>query len=148
MSDHVWAQDHVAASVVGGLTAEEAERFDGHVRDCPECTAAVGAARRLDAGMTSLFADVRPAVGLEDRAVRSTRKVRRRNVSLADRLPRWAVAAMILLALGTFGAMAERLMNGGLLPVPGGVAVASRVYRESPSKPEAPTFYSGRPAQS
>src|SRR5438874_13641071 len=116
MSDHAWTQDHVAAFVVGGLTAAEAERLDGHARDCPDCAAAVAAARRLDRGLGALFADVRPDPGLEDRAVRSTRTLRRRN-ALSDRLPRWAVAAMILLTLGTFGAMAGALVSGGRLPM-------------------------------
>src|SRR6516164_6198551 len=108
MSDHVWTQDHVAAFVVGGLTPEEAERLEGHARDCSGCAAAVAAARRIDRGLGALFADVRPDAALEDRAVRSTRTSRGRKSALPVRLPRLAVAALILLALGTFGAMAGR----------------------------------------
>src|SRR3954470_3729171 len=110
MSDHAWSQEHVAAFVVGGLTPEEAARLERHARGCPDCAAAVAAARRIDRGLVALFADVRPDPGLEDRVVRSTRAARRRRLAFSGWLPRVAVAALILLALGTFGAMAEALI--------------------------------------
>src|SRR5438045_2389175 len=97
MSDHAWTQEHIAALVVGGLTAEEAERLESHARDCPECAAAIAAARRMDRGLAGLFADVRADAGLEDRVVRTTRIAKPRRQPLTERLPRWAVAAMILL---------------------------------------------------
>jgi autotransporter-associated beta strand protein len=142
MSEHAWTQEHVAAFVVGGLTAAEAERLESHARDCPDCAAAIAADGRIDRGLSALFADVRPAAGLEDRAIRSTRTARSLGLG---RLPRWAVAAMILLMLGSFGALSGSLVNDGRLPLPGSVAMrrpewlgeaeatASRIYRESPS---------------
>jgi hypothetical protein len=119
MSDHAWTQENVAAFVVGGLTAEETERFENHVRDCPDCAAAVAAARRVDRGLESLFADVRPDAGLEDRAIRSTRAARRRRIAFGGLLPRLAIAAGILLMLGIVGAMAGALVGDGRLPLPG-----------------------------
>src|SRR5437588_5278037 len=83
MSDHVWSQDHIEAFVVGGLTAEEADRLERHVRECAECAADLATARRLDRGLGGLFAEVRTAPGLEDRAVRSTRAAERRAVRIA-----------------------------------------------------------------
>jgi hypothetical protein len=116
MSDHAWTREHAAAFVVGGLSAEEAERLEGHTRDCPECAAVVADARRLDGDLRDLFADDRPSPGLEDRAVRLTRDVRRRRrqLRISGRMARFVVAAGVLVALGSVGAFL-----GDRLPLPG-----------------------------
>lgn len=119
MSDHAWTQDHVAAAVVGGLSAEEAERFDAHVRDCADCAAAVATARRMDGRLTGLFADVRPGPGLEDQVVTLTRTPPGRRIKLVRRFPRWAVAALVLIALGAAGAITSGFVGDGRLPLPG-----------------------------
>ncbi len=135
MSEHAWSQEHVAAFVAGGLTAAEAERLEAHARDCPECAAALAAARRLDRGLDGLFADVRPGPALEDRVIWSLRvspAVRRRKPLMAGWARRTAVAVAAVLILGTFGALAGSLINGDVLPLPGAVreAQASRITRE------------------
>src|SRR5437763_1434343 len=135
MSDHVWSQDQIEAFVVGGLTADEAERLEGHVRDCPDCAAAVAAARRIDRGLGGLFTEIRTDAGLEDRAVLAVRTVRQRRLMLSSRMARFVVAAGVLLALGAVGALTGTLISGGQLPLPG-ILMAKR----SLLKPEeAPT---------
>jgi hypothetical protein len=115
MSDHAWTREHAAAYVVGGLSAEEAERLEAHTRDCPECAADVADARRLDGDLRDLFVDERPTPGLEDRAIRSTRTVRRRRrLRMSSRMARFVVAAGVLVALGSVGAFL-----GDRLPLPG-----------------------------
>ena len=130
MSDHAWTQENLAAFVVGGLTAAEVERLEGHARDCPECAAAVAEVRRFDGGLRSLFAPVRPASGLEDRAIGATRSVGRRRVSTRIRVPRLAAVAAGLLVLTTIGALAGSIVGTGRLPLPG-YAEAPRVALES-----------------
>ena len=46
MSDHAWTCENIAAYVVGGLTDAEITRVDAHVRQCPDCAAALSAARQ------------------------------------------------------------------------------------------------------
>ena len=41
MSEHAWVQEQVAVYLAGGLDAQEAERFETHVRDCPVCVTSV-----------------------------------------------------------------------------------------------------------
>jgi len=130
MSEHAWSQEHVAAYVAGGLTAAEAERLEAHARDCPDCAAAVSAARRLDRGLGELFAAVRPGPGLEDRAIHALRTARRRRPVMAGWPRRVTVAVAALLILGTFGALAGSLINDGMLPMPGAGFASSRFQRE------------------
>src|SRR5437879_5472581 len=106
MSDHAWTHEQIAAYVTGGLTAAEMARVDAHIRQCPNCAAALAAARGMDHGLQALFADVRPGWELEDEAIRSTRAVRPRRFTFNSWLPRLAVAAVILLALCSLGAIA------------------------------------------
>src|SRR5262245_4508329 len=104
MSDHIWAQDQIAAYVAGGLDAEESQRLEAHLRDCAACGEAFAQARTLDHSLASLFTPVKPAASLEDRmiyslhVVRESRKARRR----------WARNALIGVAasvgLGGIGA--------------------------------------------
>jgi hypothetical protein len=124
MSDHAWCREQIEAYVLGGLTAEETERLENHVRDCADCAAALADARRIDGDLGGLFADARTDPGLEDRAIGTIRTVRpRRKWSFSIRLPRVAIAAGVLLVLTTVGAMVGALMNGGRLPMPGALIV-------------------------
>src|SRR4051794_9553125 len=101
MSDHVWVQEHVAAYLAGGLDAPEAERLEAHARECPECGAALADARRLDGGLSALFADAHPHPGLEDRVVARLRAAPPAwRVLLTDRRVKWAMAAAAVLLLG------------------------------------------------
>jgi hypothetical protein len=123
MSEHAWTQEQIAAYVMGGLTAEERERAERHVRDCADCASTLAAERGTDRSLQALFADVRPGLELEDEAVRSTRTVRPRRFAVTNWAPRLALAAVLLLALGMVGALADSFMRDGRLPMPGYVAM-------------------------
>src|SRR5579871_5137627 len=71
MSEHNWADQQIAAYVAGGLAAEEKDRFEAHLRECPECASELNRNLALDRGLDSLFAPVRPSNDLEDRMIRS-----------------------------------------------------------------------------
>jgi hypothetical protein len=119
MSEHIWAQEQIAAYVAEGLTAEEKERFEAHWRECPECAAELERDRALDRGLGSLFASVRPAASLEDRMVRSLHVIK-----AVDLLrPRWKRNALIGIAaslgLGLAGATVSSLAGDGGLALPG-----------------------------
>jgi Domain of unknown function (DUF4349)/Putative zinc-finger len=119
MSDHAWTQEQVSAYIMGGLSAAEMNRVDAHSRQCPDCAAALSAARGMDRNLQALFADVRPGLELEDEAVRSTRTFRPRRFTYTSWVPRLAAAAVILVGLGLIGAMAGAIVNDGQLPMPG-----------------------------
>ncbi|MFO0825862.1 MAG: DUF4349 domain-containing protein [Gemmataceae bacterium] len=128
MSEHAWVDEHVAAYVAGGLTAQEAERLEAHVATCSECEDAVTATRELDRELNRLFVDVRPSPQLEDVVVNRLRAEgaapapptpmpmkKRRSASWAA----WCivpVAALVFLA--AFGAFASMVAKDGL-PMPG-----------------------------
>lgn len=140
MTDHVWSQEQIAAYLAGGLSSEESERLERHVKECVECHEALTAATHFDRGLGTLFLPLRPKPGLEDRAIRAVRSAPKRSVIFFVGWPRriTAVAAGII-ALTTFGALAASMMNGGRLPMPG---EDRRVARETAGTPVAllPTF--------
>src|SRR6516165_7313580 len=103
MSDHTWTQEHDVAFVAGGLSADEAERLEAHVRDCPACAAAVSAARDLDRGLGELFAADRPGPALEDRVVRSFRAGRQRRKLLTGWPMRFAAGIAATVGLTVTG---------------------------------------------
>src|SRR5262245_48618381 len=104
MSDHAWTQEQIAAAVAGGLTAEESERLGAHVRDCPECAAALADARRLDQELGSLFTPVRPGTMLEDRMILALRRANTRRLLLAGWKRKLAVGVAASVGLGLTGA--------------------------------------------
>jgi hypothetical protein len=119
MSEHAWTQENVAAYVAGGLDAEEGQRIERHVAECAECAAALGACRGLDRSLETLFADARPAAGLEERAVAALRKASLSpwaRMSWGQKLA-WGTAATV--AIGLTGAGASHVMNGGVILFPG-----------------------------
>jgi hypothetical protein len=119
MSDHTWTQEHAAAFVAGGLSADEAERLEAHVRDCPACAAAVAAARDLDRGLGELFAADRPGPALEDRAVRSFRAGRRRWKLLTGWPKRLAAGIAATIGLTATGYAVSRFGGPDGLKFPG-----------------------------
>jgi Domain of unknown function (DUF4349)/Putative zinc-finger len=122
MSDHAWVQEQIAAAVAGGLTGPEAERLDAHVRDCPECAAALADARTLDRGLGSLFAPVRPGPELEDEVIHGLRAARARRLLLSGWKRTLAVGVAASVGLGITGAMVSQLAELGRLPFPGAVS--------------------------
>ena len=116
-SDHVWSQEQIAAYIAGGLDAQEAERLEAHARECPACAAAIAAARSLDSGLSSLFAEARPGLELEDRAIHKFRTTSHRPL-LGGWVKRTVAALAAMIILGALGAFAGSLIDGGL-PMPG-----------------------------
>src|SRR6266480_64658 len=118
MTDHAWAQEHIAAAVAGGLTAAEAERFDAHVRDCPECMTALADARALDRGLGTLFAPVRPGPALEDRTIDALRAAKVRRMILSGWKGKLAVGIAASVGLGAIGAGVGQMadQNGFVFP--------------------------------
>jgi hypothetical protein len=116
MSDHAWTQEHIAAAVADGLSAQETERLDAHVRDCPDCSAALRDARGLNDRLGSLFAPARPGPMLEDRVIKGLREatVRRRRMSGWRR--RLAIGLAASVGIGVAGVAAEKLSRPGPIP--------------------------------
>src|SRR5437660_11516399 len=119
MSDHAWVQEHVAAYLAGGLDAQEAERLEAHARDCPACAAALADVRRLDGGVSGLFADAYPDAGLEDRVVARLRTAPPAWRLVLDRRAKWAIAAAAVLLLGVIGHGVRSLASNCDLRQPG-----------------------------
>jgi hypothetical protein len=116
MSDHAWAQEHIATAVADGLSAQEADRFNAHVRDCPECAAALHDARTLNDRLGSLFAPARPDPMLEDRVIRGLREATTRRRRLSGWRRRLAIGLAASVGIGVAGVAAEWLLVSGTLP--------------------------------
>src|SRR5207245_10874925 len=127
MTDDAWVQEHIAAAIAGGLTAAEAERFDGHVRDCPECATALADARSLDRGLGTLFAPVRPGPALEERTIDALRAAKARRLILSGWRGKLAVGIAASVGLGAIGAGVGQLAERGGLLCPGDAEAAGRV---------------------
>jgi hypothetical protein len=119
MTDHAWAQEQIAAAVAGGLTAAEAERFDAHIRDCPECATALADARNLDRGLGTLFADVRPGPMLADRTIDALRAAKTRRRILSGWKGKLAVGLAASVGLGAIGAGVAQMAERSGLVFPG-----------------------------
>lgn len=119
MSDHTWSQENIAAFLVGGLSADDRERLEAHVRDCRDCADALAAARQFDRSLCDLFAPMRPPLGLEDRAVRAARTGRARRPMLPSWRRKLAAGVAATVGLGVAGAGASRFEMPSRLPMPG-----------------------------
>jgi len=122
MTDHAWAREHAAAFVADGLSTDESLRLEEHVRDCAPCAAVVEEARRLDRGLTALFAPVRPGPELEDFTILKLREGKGLSWRMVfpKRARRILIAAAVLIALGGIGALASAMPGSRRLPHPGG----------------------------
>src|SRR5207244_992078 len=89
-----------------------------HVTGCKACAAALAEQRALDQTMRGLFADVRPAPGLESRMIQGLR-VRSRRVVPSSRFLRVAACAAAVLLLGVIGFTVQALGLGNDLQLPG-----------------------------
>jgi hypothetical protein len=104
MSDHVWAQENIAAYVAGGLDPVESERLEKHAADCASCAQAIDDARALDRRLAPLFAAANPGPALEDRIIQSLpeKPVRARTLVFSRRMKIMlgAAAAVMLAVIG------------------------------------------------
>jgi hypothetical protein len=138
--NHSWVREHAETYVADGLSIDESLRLEDHLRDCAPCAAAVDEARRLDRGLNSLFAPIRPGADLEDRAVLKLRAGRPRGLRLQGWPRRALIAATVLIALGGTGALVGR----GDLPVPGEIRRAMQPWQSVANLNVAPTTESQR----
>ena len=120
MSEHVRAQNDIAAYVAGGLEPAERELLEQHLADCPECTGSVAEARAVDAKLMPLFAAAHPGPALEDRLLRRLEaqpplpRLRNRPFNLSKRaIAILCAAACVLLALVGVGVDDMMDENGG-----------------------------------
>jgi Domain of unknown function (DUF4349) len=118
MSDHAWTQEHIAAAVADGLSADESERLHNHVQNCLECAAALREARALDHGLASLFAPARPQPALEDRVVQGLRPAMARQRVLPGWRRKLAAGLAASIGIGAAGAAMDRLLASGGVPLP------------------------------
>jgi anti-sigma factor RsiW len=77
--------DQIVAFVDGELDPESAERFRGHLGDCPECQKTLGFLMQLAARLSEI-GPVEPPEGWEDRA---TKRYERSKVGPLRRAWRW-----------------------------------------------------------
>ena len=131
MSNHAWAQENLAAYTMGGLSKQERADLEAHLADCVDCTLVLTDTRETEKVMDDLFASARPDSGLEDRVLQGFRRkpVRRAN---------WLVfvgSAAAVLVLGLMGAIAQSLLEGGMLPggLPTGTYAATQACAPSQS---------------
>ena len=102
MSEHVWAQENIAAYVAGGLEASEAERLEKHAADCATCAQDIDDARSLEKKLAPLVLAADPGPALEDRIIQSLPQVQARpwiNSMPRKRKAILAAAAAVLLAV-------------------------------------------------
>ncbi len=118
MSEHVWAQENIAAYVAGGLDPAEGERLEAHLGECTACERAVEEARSLDRRLAPLFASANPGPALEDRVIQAlpTHGFVRRAPLSGKQKAMLAAAAVVLLAAS--GAGISMLMERGSLSTP------------------------------
>ena len=118
MTEHTRAQELIAAAVADGLTDEEMEWFDAHLRDCPACATALNDARTLSGKLGSLFAAVRPAPALEDQVIQSLREAAARRRLLSGWRRKLAVGVAASVGIGLTGVAMDRLVGLSEVAVP------------------------------
>src|SRR6185369_5518304 len=109
MSEHDWVQEQIAAEITGGLSAAEKERFEAHVHDCAECTAAWDDARRLDLELDSLFAPVRPGPALEERTIQALWESKSPRRKVANWRRNFAIGIAASVGFGAVGTAALQI---------------------------------------
>jgi len=89
--------DEIPAYLTGGLNPAERKNFESHVAGCPECAAAMFDAKAMDDSLQSLFKNVSPDRGFENRIVARFRQKTHRPLHPMVRRAAIGVAATILL---------------------------------------------------
>ena len=115
MSEHAWVQDNLDAYVTGGLSPQECERVDRHVKSCSECAHLNAEISEMEHLMEGICARVRPDAGLEDRAINRLRRAPKPRLQWL----RFVAAAAAVVLLGMVGGVVRMLALDGTLPLPG-----------------------------
>lgn len=139
MSEHAWAQEHIAAFVSGGLDASEAERLESHLVACPECASTLSRSREIDSRLASLFVMSRPRPDLEDRAIQAVRLESAPGPApIPFRIPvRWRKRALIAASVAGVVTAGGIVGSHGGLPMPGNPRHTSRIDVASERAPSA-----------
>src|SRR5438445_4898666 len=123
MSDHNWVLENLESYSAGGLDAQERERLESHLPECPSCSQALQDIRASDQQLENLFAPVRPKPGFEDRMISSLRTASAKN---GFRLPMigWiGASAAAAVVVGVVGATAQSfVLNGNAMRSSGRVS--------------------------
>jgi hypothetical protein len=145
MSDHVWAQENIAAYLAGGLDPNEGERLEQHAAQCAGCARALDEARSLEGRLAPLFRAAKPGAALEDRIIQgllsappAPSRLRIYQLSLRAKAG-LAVAAALLLAFIGFGV--SKMIEEDRLNFPGSDRVVLENRHESDLKRPARTYH-------
>src|SRR5207247_8759048 len=124
--------ENLESDSAGERNAEERERLEVHLPECPSCSQALQDIRSSDQQLESLFAPVRPRPGFEDRMISSLRTASAKN---GFRLPMigWiGASAAAAVVVGVVGASMERVvLHGSLLPEMGRPSSANELQQIS-----------------
>jgi hypothetical protein len=115
MSEHAWVQENLDAYVTGGMSAQECDRVDRHLKSCSECAHLKAEINETEQLMEGICARVRPDAGLEDRALQRLRRAPRPRPNWL----RFVAAAAAVVVLGMVGGVVRMLALDGTLPLPG-----------------------------
>jgi hypothetical protein len=101
MSEHAWFREHVEARLAGGISADDADRFQTHLKGCEVCREIFAESAAFAESMENLFAGIGPEPGLEDRVIHRLRAAPRAAAGGAVRM--WGLAAAAAALLGFVG---------------------------------------------
>jgi hypothetical protein len=104
MSEHIWSQENLESYAAGGLTAQERERFERHAAECANCARDLAEWHDVENRLESLFAEVRPETGLEDRMIQTLRRAPLPRRFFRSTIVRFALSAAAVVMLGVIGA--------------------------------------------
>ncbi len=140
MSEHTWFHENLTGYLAEGLTGEERERFQRHLRECRECAQALEEWRGFESSLAGLFTAARPRPGLEGRMIAGLRTAPLQKRVRRIKLLRWIGSAAAVVFLGLLGLGMHHFAETGEVPLFGGVVggrflddearMAARVKRE------------------
>jgi hypothetical protein len=118
--EHVWAQENIAAYVVGGLDPGERDRLETHAVDCAACRQAIEQTRALERKMAACFTAADPGPTLEDRVILALPAACGRKPFTIALPRRPGVLAFVAasIALAATGAVVMGMMEGHYLEFP------------------------------
>lgn len=118
MAEHTWVLESLASYLADGLEPREREELEQHLAQCPTCALALDEVRSADALLVGLFAEARPAPGLEDRAIQRLRQEGRPPRFSLPFAARALVGLAAVLLLMLVGAGMTVLIDQDALPLP------------------------------
>ena len=102
--------DEIPVYLTGGLASSERKAFEAHVAACPECAAAMFDAKTMDDSLQSLFDNVSPGRGFEDRMVAGFRQKTTRH-TLHPMVRRAAIGVAATILFGSMDTSSSTICN-------------------------------------